>query len=136
MQFEVLTLNQGIRAGFIKRQRSSGLQSTGKNACVQFHSVVTGIISDDMYVYLVPGSTNNPMLYSHFLGIISSSFFTAYHIFWKIACIRNSPTLNCYALRNGICLCTWKQLILQARLHGKVKPQNEIYYLTKFMRLI
>ena len=54
-----------------------------------FHYIMTGIISDDMYVYLVvPGKQNNLMPCSHCLKTANSTFFVPYYISQNIACIR------------------------------------------------
>lgn len=81
---------------------------------------------------------NDLLHWARCLETIESTFYAVYYISWKIACVRNSPTLNCYALGNGLRLCTWKRLNLQAIFHGKIKTQKKIHFdkadcLTQFL---
>lgn len=42
--------------------------------------------------------------------------------------LRNSPTLNRYALGKGVYIFSWKQLILQAGFQGKIKTKKKMHF--------
>lgn len=108
---EVHILSQGIRVEFIKKWKNYH--------SLEEKSMCTVSLYCDRYNFrwqvclsCCSQRYNNLMPFTYCLETINSTFFVTYYISQKTACIRNSPTLNCYVLGNGLCLCTWKQLIL------------------------
>lgn len=110
------------RNNIFKKEKQLSIIVYGENKpCALFHCIVTGIILDDSLVYLVVPKGTTTSYLVHTAQKQSAPFFAAYYASQKVACVRNSPTKTCYALGNGLCLCTGRELILQARVYGKIK---------------